>query len=185
MVRILALVLCVIGCRSGTPPDPAPVPFNDTTFDSGYGRPTGNAEVRQDTSVFIGADRDAVVQFAKSLAGIPYKYASSDPAKGFDCSGFITYVYSHFSEKVPRSSVDFTNLGREVTVSEAQRGDLILFTGTDTSSVTVGHMGIVVENNDSLRFIHSSSGKAWGVTITPLNEHYKARFVKVIDMYRK
>jgi cell wall-associated NlpC family hydrolase len=65
-------------------------------------------------------------------------------------------------------------------------GDLILFTGTDSSDRRVGHMGIIVSNeNDSLRFIHSSSGKANGVTITPLNEYYKGRFMKVIRVFRQ
>ena len=81
---------------------------------------------------------------------------------------------------VPRSSVDFTNAGKEVGLQAAKEGDLILFTGTVDSIRVVGHMGIVTENADTLRFIHSTSGKANGVTISLLNEHYKKRFVKVI-----
>src|SRR3954454_4435260 len=50
-----------------------------------------------------------VVEYAKTLIGIPYKYASTNPEQGFDCSGFITYVFSHFNIQVPRSSVEFTN----------------------------------------------------------------------------
>ena len=57
---------------------------------------------------------DSVVAFGKSLVGTPYLYASSDPAKGFDCSGFITYVFNQFGIAVPRSSVDFTDVGLEV-----------------------------------------------------------------------
>ncbi len=140
-------------------------------------------EEKRDTSHKLDAPRNEVVKFAKTLTGIPYKYGSSDPQEGFDCSGFISYVYNHFNENVPRSSVEFTNLGREVAVSNAKAGDLILFTGTDSTIRTVGHMGIVVENADSLRFIHSTSGKAWGVTITALNNYYRGRFVKIIDLY--
>lgn len=125
----------------------------------------------------------SIVAFAKTMLGTPYKFASTDPAEGFDCSGFITYVFNHFNISVPRSSVDFTNVGREVPINRAKAGDLILFTGTDSSDRTVGHMGIVVDNTDSLRFIHSSSGKAYGVIITPLNNYYKGRFVKVIDVF--
>ncbi|HEX6845699.1 MAG TPA: NlpC/P60 family protein, partial [Chitinophagaceae bacterium] len=47
---------------------------------------------------------DSLVAFGKSLVGTPYLYASSDPSKGFDCSGFITYVFNHFGIAVPRSS---------------------------------------------------------------------------------
>ncbi len=121
-----------------------------------------------------------LVDFAKTLFGIRYKYASSDPVEGFDCSGFITYVFNHFNIIVPRSSVDFTYTGKEVDVQNAREGDLILFTGTIDSIRIVGHMGIVTQNVDTLKFIHSTSGKANGVTVSFLTDHYKQRFVKVI-----
>ena len=47
-----------------------------------------------------------ILQFAKTLIGTPYLYASTDPTNGFDCSGFITYVFNHFTIAVPRSSVE-------------------------------------------------------------------------------
>jgi cell wall-associated NlpC family hydrolase len=121
-----------------------------------------------------------LIDFAQTLLGVPYKYASSDPSEGFDCSGFITYVFNNFDIKVPRSSVDFTNTGKEVDIRTAKEGDLILFTGTVHTNRIVGHMGIVTENIDTLKFIHSTSGKANGVTVSALTDHYKQRFVKVI-----
>lgn len=136
-----------------------------------------------DTSLFQ-IDRTAFVNYAKTLTGVPYKYASTDPAIGFDCSGFITYVFNHFNFSVPRSSIDFTNYGRTIAKEKAQQGDLILFTGTNPDEWEVGHMGIIVNNTDSLRFIHSTSGKANGVTVTALNEYYMKRFVKVIRVFR-
>lgn len=127
---------------------------------------------------------DSLVAFGKSLVGIPYLYASSDPAKGFDCSGFITYVFNHFGIAVPRSSVDFTNVGKEIPIAIARPGDLILFTGTDSTIRIVGHMGIVESNEKgNLLFIHSTSGKAKSVVITPLKGHYEARFVRVIRVF--
>src|SRR6476619_3619371 len=77
--------------------------------------------------------RDEVVSFAETLLGTPYVYGSTDPKVGFDCSGFITYVFNHFHVSVPRSSIDFTNVGKTVPIDEAKRGDLILFTGTDST----------------------------------------------------
>lgn len=126
---------------------------------------------------------DELVRFAETLVGTPYVYASTDPKVGFDCSGFITYVFNHFGISVPRSSIDFTDVGKEVLVANAKRGDLILFTGTDPEERFVGHMGIVVSNADTLKFIHSTSGKAMSVTITPLNNYYLNRFVKVIRVF--
>ena len=60
-------------------------------------------------------------------------------------------------------------------------GDLILFTGTDVSKHVVGHIGMVTENSaNGLEFIHSSSGKSNGVTLSPLSGYYETRFVKII-----
>lgn len=130
------------------------------------------------------ANREDIVGFAQTLIGVPYRYGSIDPKVGFDCSGFITYVFNHFNIKVPRSSIDFTNVGKEIPVASAKRGDIILFTGTDSTERFVGHMGIVVSNTDTLRFIHSTSGKQYGVTITPLTKYYQGRFVKTIQIFK-
>ena len=126
----------------------------------------------------------SLVAFGKSLVGTPYLYASCDPANGFDCSGFITYVFNHFGIAVPRSSVDFTNVGREIPKELASPGDLILFTGTDSTIRVVGHMGIIESNEkDNLLFIHSTSGKAMSVVISSLKGYYEIRFVKVIRVF--
>ena len=126
----------------------------------------------------------SVVEYAKTLVGVPYKYASSDPKTGFDCSGFITYVFNHFGIIVPRSSRDFTEVGKAIEAVQAKPGDLILFTGTDSTEKFVGHMGLVVSNeNGTLQFIHSTSGKKYGVTISPLSGYYQGRYVKTIRIF--
>lgn len=51
-----------------------------------------------------------LIAYANSLTGIPYKYGSTNPSQGFDCSGFITYVFNHFNIIVPRRSVDLLML---------------------------------------------------------------------------
>lgn len=131
-----------------------------------------------------GVQPNDVITFAESLIGVPYKYASTNPDEGFDCSGFITYVFNHFKIAVPRASVDFTHVGKDVPVETAKRGDIILFTGTDSTEKFVGHMGLITENKSGqLKFIHSTSGKAYGVTITPLSDYYRSRFVKTIRIF--
>lgn len=125
-----------------------------------------------------------LIAYAQQWMNVKYKYASSNPVEGFDCSGFISFVFNHFTIAVPRSSVEFTNKGFVVKEREAKPGDLILFTGTDSTIRVVGHMGIIVSNTDSLRFIHSSSGKADGVTITALNDYYRGRFVSVRRIFK-
>lgn len=146
-------------------------------------KPTGTVLPATTSVDTKGLRPEDLTAYAITKIGIPYKYGSTDPAVGFDCSGFITHVFNHFNISVPRSSIDFTNVGRETPISEAKQGDLILFTGTNAAERHVGHMGIVLSNTDSLRFIHSSSGKAMGVTITPLNEYYQSRFVKVVRVF--
>lgn len=127
-----------------------------------------------------------LVNYAETLTGVPYRYGSTDPAQGFDCSGFITYVFNHFKIAVPRSSIDFTNVEREVKLRDAKRGDLILFTGTDSTNRAVGHMGIITSlPGKEIAFIHSTSGKAYSVTTTPLNPYYQGRFVKALRIFKE
>jgi cell wall-associated NlpC family hydrolase len=127
-----------------------------------------------------------LLDYAKSLIGTPYRYGSVNPKVGFDCSGFITHVFNHFNIAVPRSSIDFTHVEKQINVEEAKAGDIVLFTGTNNAIRDVGHMGIVTgKTNDEIHFIHCTSGKAYGVTITPLNKYYMGRFVKVIRIFEQ
>ena len=127
-----------------------------------------------------------VVDFAETLKGIKYKYGSTNPNNGFDCSGFISYVFNHFDIMVPRSSKEFTDFAEEIELKDAKRGDLILFTGTDSTKRVVGHMGIITSNTGkNHEFIHSTSGKAYSVTTTPLNKYYQGRFVKTIRIFKE
>ena len=128
---------------------------------------------------------DDLVVFAESLQGVPYQYGSADIKKGFDCSGFITYVFNHFNISVPRTSASFTNAGMEVSIKESMPGDLILFTGSDPNSGVVGHMGIITKNkNNNVSFIHSASGGGKGVMISGMSAYFINRFVKVIRVFR-
>ena len=186
---ILGLSLILFSCQPPvdkkteeeiTKPDPVVGPSVDPAPaipEKKYLAPTVTIDTKQHSP-------DEILSFARTLQGVPYLFASTDPEKGFDCSGFITYVFNHFNIAVPRSSVEFTNQGKEVDINDSRPGDLILFTGTDSSVRVVGHMGMVESRrNDSLFFIHSSSGKANGVVITPFQKYYQGRFVKVIRVF--
>lgn len=126
-----------------------------------------------------------IVEFARSLIGTKYQFGCASPATGFDCSGFVNYVFGHFNIEVPRSSVEFTNKCCDVPLNESRPGDLILFTGTNSSVRTVGHIGIIVSNDSTgVQFIHASSGKEMQVMISSLKDAYTERFVKVVHMVR-
>lgn len=126
---------------------------------------------------------DKVVDYAEKQVGVKYKYGSSKKENGFDCSGFITYVFSHFDIPVPRISKDFTNTGDEVAIQNCRRGDIILFTGSDANSGEVGHMGIITSiENGFVNFIHASTSK--GVMISGMNSYFIPRFVKVNRLFK-
>jgi cell wall-associated NlpC family hydrolase len=136
-------------------------------------------------ALHVDALAQQFVDYAKNFIGVKYRWGgATNPKAGLDCSGFVNYVSNHFDIPVPRTAAQFTHLGREVNTDSAKAGDLILFTGTNARSKKVGHMGIVVENdNDGLEFIHSSSGKKKGVHISELAGYYKQRLVKIIRIF--
>ena len=125
-----------------------------------------------------------LIEFAKTFIGTKYVWGSVNPKVGFDCSGFVNHVAKNFDFEVPRTSVQYTNLGEEVDPADAQSGDIILFTGSNPKKRVVGHMGIITENiGGELQFIHSSSGGSKGVHISEMTPYYTQRLVKVIRLF--
>lgn len=140
------------------------------------------AQNKKDT-VAINLKRDSIVNFAKTFLGTPYKYACATPKTGFDCSGFTWYVFNHFGITVPRSAKDYKNFGKEVSISDCRKGDIIVFRGTHPNDKSAGHVGIVIsEPGEPLKFIHSSSSKKHnGIVITDFySSAYPTRFIKII-----
>jgi len=128
-------------------------------------------------------NRDSIIEYAKKYLDTPYKYASSDPKKGFDCSGFVSYVFKNFGMNLPRSSGSYKNLGTALKPEDFKVGDILVFYGYKDRTV-IGHLGIICEADGMhSKFIHASSGKAQKVTITALDtEHYTKRFYKCINV---
>ena len=129
---------------------------------------------------------DSIVDLAKEQLGVPYKWATSAPGKSFDCSGFTAHVYGTMDITDCRSSKGYASVGQKVDFSEARKGDCLLFAGTSPGSKTVGHVGIVVENNENgLKFIHCSSSKNhFGVVITDYESSgYPKRFLQVRRLF--
>lgn len=129
-------------------------------------------------------DADSLVLFCKKQLGIKYNYANCNPETGFDCSGFVYYVFNHFKVKVPRSSIDFDNFGRKIPMDSCKIGDVIVFTGTDAARRKPGHVGIIISKpGEELQFIHSSSDKKnSGIKISNYNasDNYKKRYLKIV-----
>lgn len=177
MKKYLCLLLVCVACRQKTDVAPNNIGQTDTTVFASFSDAPNPVPARD------SALADQIVAFAKTQIGVPYRYCSMSPEGGFDCSGFVNYVFDHFNVKVPRSSVEFTDIGKEVQLAESKPGDVILFTGTNPNNRTVGHIGIIVTNNSGdISFIQSTSGAAYGVVISKLDDNYMARFVKVINI---
>lgn len=127
--------------------------------------------------------KDSLIYFCKLQLGSKYNFATCTPQSGFDCSGFVYYVFQHFKVSVPRSSTDFINFGEIVSLDSCKTGDVIVFTGTDFTKGTPGHVGIILnEKGKAVSFIHSSSDKRTpGVKISNFNDspNYKKRFLKI------
>ncbi|MCI5970460.1 MAG: C40 family peptidase [Oscillospiraceae bacterium] len=112
-----------------------------------------------------GTIGEEVVEFAKQYIGTPYVYGGSSPS-GFDCSGFVYYVYKNFGVTLNRVAADQSKNGYVVDRSELMPGDILLFSRTLDGYIT--HVGIYVGDN---QFIHSpQTGKS--VEIVSLSSGY-------------
>ena len=129
------------------------------------------------------AQRAEIVTYAKGLLGTKYCYAGADPVKGFDCSGFVNYVFKNFGIELPRSSSGFEAVGPALKPNDIKVGDVLVFYGYQDKN-RIGHVGIVCEANGmKSKFIHSSSGKEMAVMISDLgSDQYTKRFYKAVDV---
>ena len=123
--------------------------------------------------------RDKIVSYGMGLLGTPYVTAGHSK-KGFDCSGFVYFVFNYFEIKVPRSSSQFKNFGKEIPISDVRKGDVLLFLSPTRNAI--GHLGIVTNPKGmESDFIHSFSGCEMKVIVTSLKKPgYLRRFVKAI-----
>jgi lipoprotein Spr len=131
----------------------------------------------------VAVNKDSLVNFSKAQIGKNYNYANCSPETGFDCSGFVYYVFSHFKVKVPRSSSEYGKFGKVIPMDSCKTGDVIVFTGTNASIRSPGHVGIILTGGQDPSFIHSSSDKRTpGVKISDFkaSPNYKKRFIKIV-----
>jgi cell wall-associated NlpC family hydrolase len=105
-----------------------------------------------------------VVGIAMGYLGVPYVWGGSTP-RGFDCSGFVAYVFAQIGVSLPHSSYAMYGMGTPVSISELQPGDLVFFTGAS-------HMGIYIGGG---QFIHAPhTGDV--VKISSLSGYYSSNF---------
>jgi cell wall-associated NlpC family hydrolase len=165
MTALLLLGLMATGCATrraaGLPvPRPfpgAPVPPSSTPADIPPAEPPSTAiATAPAVPVDADADGDAIAQpllaTALALAGTPYRNGGSDPS-GFDCSGFVQWVFSRHGAVLPREVREQYRHGDDVEREDVRPGDLVFF---ETVSRGASHVGIAVGNG---QFVHAPSSR--------------------------
>lgn len=159
-------------------------------FQSFYGNSLSMEQNEINTSVSFTSQtennvsiRDRIVNFGIQLLDTPYVTAGTSE-KGFDCSGFVYYVFKHFKIDVPRSSPQYEHFGKEIPIEKVQKGDVLVFISPTSNSI--GHIGIVTNPKGmQSEFIHSTSGRQMKVIISSLKTvGYKLRFVKAVSVFK-
>lgn len=121
---------------------------------------TGNIRT---TVVSRGTGRmETIIDYAKSFAGVPYLYGGQSP-KGFDCSGYIMYVFKNFGISLPRTAAEQYYRGARVGANDARPGDIVAF----GSARNITHTGIYLGGG---KFISATSSQ--GVMVSPVYDAY-------------
>ena len=108
--------------------------------------------------------------YAVSQAGVAYRRGGTSPEAGFDCSGFVRYVFDHVEGlSLPHSAKAMSLIGNRIKLAELKPGDLVFFR---IMRHGISHVGIYLGDN---RFIHAASTSTGSVVISDLAESYWAR----------
>lgn len=98
---------------------------------------------------------EQLVKFSKTLLGTEYVYGGTTP-KGFDCSGFVQYVFKRFDISLERVAASQSTQGSRVSSQDLSAGDLVFF-DTDGGHNSISHVGIYIGGG---QFIHAASGSS-------------------------
>ena len=109
--------------------------------------------------------REELVTYAKRLIGTPYSYGGTSPRSGFDCSGFVRYVFSHFGITLPHSSYSDVGVGHSIPRGDLLPGDLVFFDAD-------GHVGIYIGHDEFIHAPHTGTV----VRIESMNGWYAGRY---------
>jgi cell wall-associated NlpC family hydrolase len=173
-VLILALTVTLGACAStGAVPRPFPTPGTPPpSASTGDPSPPARPAAPADPATLPpgSADGYSISSTALSLRGAPYRNGGSDPA-GFDCSGFVQYVFEQYGIAMPRDVRRQFEVGSIVDTAALEPGDLVFFS---TVAPGVSHVGIAVGSD---QFVHAPSSSGV-VRVERLSAQYwSSRFV--------
>ncbi len=131
---------------------------------------TSSAPASSNVTAITAEAGEKIVAEAKKYLGVRYVYGGTSPS-GFDCSGFVYYVYRQCGYSITRTATAQNSVGAKVDRANMQPGDIIIFLNGARSAI--GHAGLYIGNG---QFIHASSGGG-KVMISSLSEsYYNTRF---------
>ncbi|RUM67515.1 MAG: hypothetical protein DSZ07_08535 [Sulfurovum sp.] len=120
-------------------------------------------------------DKSAMLKNAKHYLGGKYVWGGTQP-KGFDCSGYVQYLYKKEGIQIPRTALQQSKVGKDVTWQTLKKGDLLFFLTDRKRGIPVTHVGMYLGNH---KFIHAASRRL-GIIISPFTpkSKYGKLFVK-------
>lgn len=130
------------------------------------------AKQRGETYRLSAVDKSKLLEDARFFKGGKYIWGGTSP-QGFDCSGYVQYLFKKHQVNLPRTAWSQSKLGQEVVLSDIKTGDLLFFNTDKKRGIPVSHVGIFIGNG---KFIHAASRKQ-GIIISPLAGYYQDRFV--------
>ena len=132
------------------------------------------AKTKGETYHVSEVDRQKLLEDAKYFKGGKYVWGGTTP-QGFDCSGYVQYLYKKHHVNLPRTAWAQSKKGVSVNKENLQKGDLLFFLTDKKRGIPVTHVGIYIGNGN---FIHAASKKK-GIIISPITHGSYARcFVK-------
>lgn len=155
MAALASILLSACATGGGAVPRPFPSPSSDP----------------RDGSVITGST-SPVVLTALSFVGVPYRNGGADP-RGFDCSGFVQYVFGRHGISTPRSVEDLFDTGKRVSSRDIRPGDLLFFR---TNGRGASHVGIATGRD---AFVHAPSERGRVRVERFTGEYWARRFVGV------
>jgi len=136
--------------------------------------PKKRKKVASKKSKKLKSSKNRVVKEAKRFLGGRYIWGGTTP-KGFDCSGYVKYVYAKAGINLPRTAYQQSKVGKSVSRNRLKKGDLLFFLTDKKRHIPITHVGLYIGND---RFIHAAS-KREGIIISRLSKSkYNKFFVK-------
>jgi cell wall-associated NlpC family hydrolase len=124
-------------------------------------------------------DKEILLEYAKYFKGGKYVWGGTTP-EGFDCSGYVQYLYKKQNVNMPRTAWEQSKVGIEIPKDQLKKGDLVFFLTDKSRNIPVTHVGIYIGDN---QFIHAAS-KAQGIIISRLDSgSYANTFVKATRVF--